>query len=131
MGNFVSRQDAEREEANLKRKAQLEVDKAERKEQKRAVQEARAVEIKKVQADDRACSKERELVNLSVTIQEFIDNHCETGRTFRVSTSAFKHALAEHGVDKSSPDIKTVMEGKGFKYKRSNGMFFCGLKLLA
>ena len=58
-----------------------------------------------------------------------IREHCEVGPTFSVSTSAFKQELNSHGVSKSASDIKKTMEKKSYRYKRSNGMFFCGLRL--
>ena len=64
-------------------------------------------------------------------VGKFIREHCETGNTFAVSTSAFKQALSVQGVNKSAPDIKKTMEKKGFRYKKSNGSCrFLGVALV-
>ena len=62
-------------------------------------------------------------------MDRFIKEHCKVGPSFSVSTSVFKQELTSHGVSKSAADIKKTLEKKGFKYKRSNGSRFCGLKL--
>ena len=56
-------------------------------------------------------------------IGRFIKEHCDVGPNLSMSTSAFKQALADFGVHKSSPDIKKAMEKKGFRYKKSNSQY--------
>lgn len=64
-------------------------------------------------------------------MDRFIKEHCKVAPSFSVSSSAFKKALSAQGINKSAPDIKRVMEAKGFKFKRGIQREFLGLQLIS
>ena len=63
-------------------------------------------------------------------IARFVKERCELGARLSVSTSVFKNALTDYGVNKSASDIKKAMGRKGFLYKKtSRSYIFSGLQL--